>query len=101
MKYVNTIAMTTMAIRGSHPKAMAGEFNSDLKAKLERFASETGKHQHELVEAVAAGYFKELASFPEMLRSRYDDLKSGRGTPVSRNFDISSHQPRKAAAVQP
>jgi hypothetical protein len=48
-----------------------------LQAKLDRWATETGRAPHELVEDAMAGYFDELARTSEMLNSRYDDLKSG------------------------
>ncbi len=39
----------------------------------------------ELVQHVVEGYFDELVQTREMLNSRYDDLKSGRVKPISRD----------------
>ena len=55
---------------------------SDLKAKLDQWAAETGRPADELVEEAMAGYFDELAQVRGMLNSRYDDLKSGRVQPI-------------------
>ena len=61
---------------------MEVHFNSDLQAKLDKLANETGRSTGELVEDVVTGYFEELAGVREMLNSRYDDLKSGRLQPI-------------------
>jgi len=71
--------------------------NPDLQAKLNRWATETGRGPDELVEDAMAGYFDELARTREMLNSRYDDLKSGRVKPVSRD-EIVAHFREKSAA---
>lgn len=52
--------------------------NPDLRAKLDRWVTETGRAPDELVEEAMAGYFDELARARQMLDSRYDDLKEGR-----------------------
>lgn len=56
--------------------------NPDLRAKLDRWVTETGRAPDELVEEAMAGYFDELARARQMLDSRYDDLKEGRVKPV-------------------
>ena len=61
---------------------MEVHFNPDLQAKLDKLATETGRPTGELVEDVVAGYFDELLEVREMLKSRYDDLKSGRVKPI-------------------
>ncbi len=58
---------------------MAVHFNNpDLQAKVDRWASETGRPADELVEDVMAGYFEEVAQLRGTLDSRYDDIKSGK-----------------------
>jgi hypothetical protein len=52
--------------------------NPDIQAKLEQWASQTGRAADELVEDVMAGYFDGLAEVGETLDSRYDDIKSGK-----------------------
>lgn len=73
--------------------------NSDLREKLDRWVTETGRGPEELVEDAMAGYFDELAAAREMLKSRYDDLKSGRVKPVSRD-EIVAHFREKSAAAR-
>jgi hypothetical protein len=51
-----------------------------------------------LVEDAMAGYFDELARTLEMLNSRYDDLKSGRVKPVSRDELVAYFREKSAAA---
>ncbi|MGA7240409.1 MAG: hypothetical protein WBY44_32290 [Bryobacteraceae bacterium] len=61
--------------------------NPDLQAKLDRWVTETGLGPDE------------LARTREMLNSRYDDLKSGRVKPISRE-EIVAHFREKSAARQ-
>jgi hypothetical protein len=61
---------------------MEVHFAPDLQSKLDKLATEPGRPTGELVEDVVAGYFDEPAQTPEMLNSRYDDLKSGRVKPI-------------------
>jgi hypothetical protein len=61
---------------------MEVQFSPDVQAKLDKLAIDTGRAPGKLVEDVVAGYFDELAQIPEMLNSRYDDLKSGRVKPI-------------------
>ena len=78
---------------------MEVRFSPDLQAKLDELATETGRPTDELVENVVAGYFEELARTRDMLTSRYDDLKSGRVKPVSRD-EIVAHFHEKSAAAR-
>jgi|GEM_PF-2567329 len=52
--------------------------NPDIQAKLEQWATQTGRPAEELVEDVMAGYFDELAEVRQTLDTRYDDVKSGK-----------------------
>jgi hypothetical protein len=70
--------------------------NPDLQAELVRWVTETGRGPEELVEDAMAGYFDELARTREMLNSRYDDLKSGRVKPISRD-ELVAHFREKSA----
>jgi len=72
--------------------------NPDLRAKLDRWVTETGRGPDELVEDAMAGYFDELARTREMLNSRYDDLKSGRVKPISRHEIVDYFREKSAAA---
>jgi hypothetical protein len=73
--------------------------NPDLQAKLDRWVTETGRGTDELVEDAMAGYFDELARTRQMLNSRYDDLKSGRVKPISRD-ELVAHFRQKSAAAR-
>ena len=72
--------------------------NPELQAKLDRWVTETGRGPDELVEDAMAGYFDELARTREMLNSRYDDLKSGRVKPISRDEILAYFREKSAAA---
>jgi hypothetical protein len=52
--------------------------NPDIQAKLEQWATDTGRRPEELVEDVMTGYFDELAQVRQTLDTRYDDVKSGK-----------------------
>jgi hypothetical protein len=61
---------------------MEVRFGTDLQAKIEKLAVETGRAANELIEDVVAGYFDELATVRETLDRRYDDLANNRVKPV-------------------
>jgi len=50
--------------------------------KLNDLAATSGRAPEQIVEDALAGYLAEAASLRETLDSRYDDLKSGRVTPI-------------------
>ena len=56
--------------------------SATLQARLEQLARDTGRPASELVEDAIAGYMDQVEEVRQMLDSRYDDLKSGRVTPV-------------------
>jgi hypothetical protein len=70
----------------------------DLQAKLDRWVTETGRGPDELIEDAMAAYFDELAQTREMLNNRYDDLKSGRVKPISRDELVADFREKSAAA---
>ena len=73
--------------------------NPELQAKLDRWVTETGRGPDELVEDAMAGCFDVFARTREMLNSRYDDLKSGRVKPISRD-EVCAHFREKSAAAR-
>jgi predicted DNA-binding protein len=77
---------------------MEVHFKPDLQAKLDELATETGRPTDELVEDVVAGYFDELSRTRGMLNSRYDDLKSGKVKPISRDEVVAHFREKSAAA---
>jgi hypothetical protein len=78
---------------------MEVHFAPELQAKLDQLVLETGRPVEELIEDALAGYVPELIETREMLDSRYDDLKSGRVKPISRD-DVIAHFREKSAAAR-
>ena len=54
----------------------------EIESLLQELAQQTGRPAADLIEDAMAGYLKELGETRAMLDSRYDDLKSGRLSPV-------------------
>ncbi|MGH9204159.1 MAG: hypothetical protein ACRD2A_23270, partial [Vicinamibacterales bacterium] len=50
--------------------------------KLQDLAEASGRAPSQIVEDALAGYLEEVASLRRALDGRYDDLKSGRVTPI-------------------
>ncbi|HEX5417717.1 MAG TPA: ribbon-helix-helix protein, CopG family [Chloroflexota bacterium] len=61
---------------------MEVHISPDLKAKIDRWAAETGRSADEFVEEALEGYFDELDEVRRTLDNRYDDLASGRVRPI-------------------
>jgi hypothetical protein len=61
---------------------MEVHFAPDLQARIDQLVIETGRAPDKLLAHAMAGYVAELTETREMLNSRYDDLKSGKVTPV-------------------
>jgi predicted transcriptional regulator len=61
---------------------MEVHFNPDVEAKLEQMARATGRRSDQLVENVVADFFDDVAFTRETLDRRYDDMESGRVTPI-------------------
>lgn len=57
-------------------------FRPETESRLQELASKSGRPASDLIEDAMAGYLAELAQVREMLDGRYDDLKSGRVTPL-------------------
>ena len=76
--------MTTVALRAflPYPRSMEVHFGPELQAKVDLLVRESGRAPGELLEDAMAGYLVELAHTRDMLDGRYDDLKSGRISPI-------------------
>ncbi|HCC59204.1 MAG TPA: hypothetical protein DEQ47_18475 [Solibacterales bacterium] len=61
---------------------MEVHFTPDLQAQIDQLITETGRTPDKLIEDAMAGYVAELVQTRQMLNDRYDDLKSGRVTPI-------------------
>jgi len=77
---------------------MEVHFAPELQAEIDRLVIETGCAPDKLVQDAMAGYVVELAKTREKLNSRYDDLKSGKVTPISRNEVIAHFREKSTAA---
>jgi hypothetical protein len=79
---------------------MEVHFTAETEKKLKELAaqSESGTAD-ELVRDVVEGYLGELAQTREMLRQRYDDLKSGRTKPIP-GEEVVAHFREKSAAAR-
>lgn len=75
---------------------MEVQFTPDLQARLEKLVAETGRPAGEFVQAAVAAYIDELEGVRATLDSRYDDLRSGRVTPVSGD-EVLAHFREKIA----
>ena len=57
-------------------------FTSEMESQLAELAATTGRAPDELVQDALAGYFEELSELRNTLRRRFDDIESGRVTPI-------------------
>ena len=78
---------------------MEVHFTPETEKKLKELSAQSGRGTDELVEDAMAGYADELLQAREMLDSRYDDLKSGRVKPISRD-ELLAHFREKSAAAR-
>ena len=69
----------------------------EVQAKLDQMARDSGRQAAEVIEDAVIGLYDELAHTRELLDSRYDDLKSGRVTPISGD-DVKARLHAKSAA---
>jgi hypothetical protein len=79
---------------------MEVHFSPDTEKKLKELSTQSGRRTDDLVEDALAGYFDEVLQVREMLDSRYDDLKSGRVKPISRDEVIAHFREKSAARRQ-
>lgn len=70
----------------------------ELQAKIDQWVMETGLPVERLIEDALAGYVPALEQTREMLDSRYDDLKSGKVKPFSRDAVIAHFRKKSAPA---
>jgi predicted transcriptional regulator len=71
----------------------------DVEKKLNDLAAQSGRGTNELLQDALAGYLEELAQTRDMLNRRYDDLKSGRVKPISRD-EVVAHFRKKSAVAR-
>ncbi len=76
---------------------MEVQLTPDVEKKLNDIAAESGRGTNELLQDALAGYLDEMAQTYDALNSRYDDLKSGRVKPISRD-EVAAHLKAKTEA---
>jgi hypothetical protein len=77
---------------------MEVHFAPELQAKIDQLVAHSGCPAEKLLEEAMAIYLADLAQAREMLDSRYDDLKSGKVKPISREEIIAHFREKSAAA---
>ncbi len=75
-------------------------FNPETEKKLKELSMQSGRRTDDLVEDAMAAYFDEVLQAREMLDSRYDDLKSGKVKPISRDEVIAHFREKSAGRRQ-
>jgi hypothetical protein len=78
---------------------MEVHFAPDLQARIDQLVIETGYAPDKLVDDAMALYIAEVAETRQMLNDRYDDLKSGKVKPVSRD-ELLAHFREKSTAAR-
>ena len=77
---------------------MEVHFTPETEKKLKDLATKSGRGTDDLVEDAMAGYFDEVLQVRQTLDTRYDDLKSGRVTAISRDEIIDHFREKSDAA---
>ena len=62
---------------------MEVQFSPEVQAKLDKLVIETGRPAGEFIQDAVAGYVEELTHTFSLIEGRYDDLASGKETPVN------------------
>jgi predicted DNA-binding protein len=78
---------------------MEVHFTPETEKKLKDLSAQSGRGADEVLQDALAGYFEEVMQTREILNSRYDDLKSGRVKPISRD-EVAAHFREKSAAAR-
>ena len=77
---------------------MEVHLSPETEKKLKDLSTQSGRGTDDLVEDAMAGYFDEVHQAREMLDGRYDDLKSGRVKPISREEVIAHFREKSESA---
>ena len=84
------------ARHAAYPEAMEVHFAPELQAKIDQLVAESGRPADKLLEDAMAIYLAEVVETREILDSRYDDLKSGKVKPISRDEAIAHFREKSA-----
>jgi predicted transcriptional regulator len=68
----------------------------ETEAQLQELAAKTGRGKDDLVEDAMAGYLTELNTLRQLIDSRYDDVRSGRVTPIDGENAFASLRTKSA-----
>jgi predicted DNA-binding protein len=91
----------TVWIRPPTLRRMEVHFTSEIQARLDRLAAESGRAKDELVQDAMPGYLDELERTRGMLDTRYDDLKSGKVKPIDGEEAFQRLMQKTAAQPNP
>lgn len=76
---------------------MEVQLTPETQQKLNALSMRSGRGTDDLVEDAMAGYLDEVTQMRATLDSRYDDLKSGRVTPIPGD-EVEAYFRQKSAA---
>jgi len=77
---------------------MEVHFAPELQAKIDQLVADSGCPMEAILEDAMEAYIADLAQAREMLDRRYDDLKSGKVKPISREEMIAHFRDKSDAA---
>jgi hypothetical protein len=79
---------------------MEVHFTPEIETRLNELAATSGRPANEYVEDAMATYLDDLAGVRDMLASRYDDVLSGKVTPLDGEEFFSSLLQREEVMLQ-
>jgi predicted transcriptional regulator len=80
---------------------MVVNLKPETESRLQELAATTGRAPDELVEDAMAGYLAELTQVRAMLDDRYDDIKSGRVTPIDGDDAFDQLRRKRDSGINP
>ncbi len=72
----------------------------ETESRLKELVAQTGRAPDELLEDALGAYLQELARVRETLDSRYDDIESGRVTPIDGEAFFESLRQREELVLK-
>ena len=71
------------------------QLKPETESRLNELSSKTGRSTDELVEDAVAGYLAEVIEVRKLLKSHYEDIKSGKSTPLDREAFLAGLRQRE------
>jgi hypothetical protein len=79
---------------------MEVHFTAETEKKIKELAAQSGQATDDVLEDVVTGYFDAVRRVRDSLDSRYDDLESGRVTPIDGDQFFESLRRREDELLQ-